>query len=514
MFRLINTAVELTRMSTAEYNGQRGVVTGAPQSSGRIPVLLRGSAAPIAVKPESLISVDGCLVCGTASLFGFEFDTEPPLIATGCDCDCRRLMHVECAVSLGEGDLGLSWRQCPQCTARYRSVSFTKEVAHEVWAHYSNAPGTPGSPSNFMFLQAMYTFAVVQKAGGHFQEAERLLRQHVSALEQLAVADPAKSGMWGSSGLVSKSKMDLAQALVGQQKHAQAEVLYRDVWAHDQKLYGEDHHNTVNGCNNLGLSLSAQGKHPEAEELFRAALLALTASSSSTPKLESAAQHMRGSLAMVLERQKKHPEAEVMRRECLLAASQTFGQDHPAVQIAAAGLAGSLMAQGKAAEAEGFFRQSHESFRRQGPTIYSPGMFTNWFNLIASVSRQKGRDTEAEAMYREAYAAAFQAYGDDHELTARVRLSLANTLAYLGKIGEAAAHHEGGRRVFMRVYGPQHKETVAAVSRHGAWIRKGEEQRAAEAALLQDPAGSAGTDPTPQATPMQTQTPGGNVDVA
>lgn len=206
----INTAVEVAGLtSSAPLNGLRGIVVAGALDNGRVPVMLAGRNQPIAIKPANLRLADACFVCADAHLHGFHFDTDPPLFEINCDCDGDRFMHLECAVGLGGTDVGNSWRQCPTCHGKYGDHTFANAVAEEAWATFKDATGPPGSGTmiDIQRLQAMYALAAVKLKEGHFDEAERLLSQHVLACEQLAVADPLISSL--SRILASKSKMDL-----------------------------------------------------------------------------------------------------------------------------------------------------------------------------------------------------------------------------------------------------------------------------------------------------------------
>ena len=335
----INTAVEVAGLtSSAPLNGLRGIVVAGALNNGRVPVMLAGRNQPIAIKPANLRLADAWFVCADAHLHGFHFDKDPPLFEINCNCDDDRFMHLECAVGLGGTDVGNSWRRCPTCHGKYGDHTFAKAVAEEAWATFKDATGPPGSGTmiDIQRLQAMYALAAVKLKEGHFDEAARLLSQHVLACEQLAVADPLISSL--SRILASKSKMDLGNVKGEQCKHTEAEALCREVLAFDQEQQGEGCYGALVGRNNIGMSLSAQGKLAEAETEFRDALEVSVAGSIHTPKLKGVTLPLRGNLALVLEKQKKYVEAEVMRRECLLETTHLCGPNHQSTRSATAGM--------------------------------------------------------------------------------------------------------------------------------------------------------------------------------
>eukprot|EP00957_Ditylum_brightwellii_P001452 113382-Ditylum_brightwellii.AAC.1 len=55
-------------------------------------------------------------------------------------------------------------------------------------------------------------------------------------------------------------KNNLACALNGQGKYAEAEALYRQCWELMKKTLGEHHQDTLNSINNIAVALDNQGK--------------------------------------------------------------------------------------------------------------------------------------------------------------------------------------------------------------------------------------------------------------
>jgi hypothetical protein len=61
---------------------------------------------------------------------------------------------------------------------------------------------------------------------------------------------------------------------LGQGKHAEAELIHREVLGTRRRVLGEEHPNTLTSASNLALSLSHQVKHAEADEMLQATLAA------------------------------------------------------------------------------------------------------------------------------------------------------------------------------------------------------------------------------------------------
>jgi tetratricopeptide (TPR) repeat protein len=66
--------------------------------------------------------------------------------------------------------------------------------------------------------------------------------------------------------------MNLANTLLSQGKHAEAETTYRAVLALQQRVLGPEHPNTMDTFANLASALRSQGNYAEAETTYRAVL--------------------------------------------------------------------------------------------------------------------------------------------------------------------------------------------------------------------------------------------------
>ena len=58
-------------------------------------------------------------------------------------------------------------------------------------------------------------------------------------------------------------------SLSGQGKHAEAELIHREVLGARRRVLGEERPDTLASANNLASSLFRQGKHAEAERMLR-----------------------------------------------------------------------------------------------------------------------------------------------------------------------------------------------------------------------------------------------------
>jgi tetratricopeptide (TPR) repeat protein len=70
---------------------------------------------------------------------------------------------------------------------------------------------------------------------------------------------------------VTEQEANLAGALLGQGKYAEAETLYRDVIKIEEDVLGPEHPNTLRDCYNLALCLAAENKLDEAKAFAKRA---------------------------------------------------------------------------------------------------------------------------------------------------------------------------------------------------------------------------------------------------
>ena len=128
----------------------------------------------------------------------------------------------------------------------------------------------------------------------------------------------------------------------------EVEGLYREVIAGREKLLGAEHPDTLTSRNNLGTTLQAQGKNPEAEVEHRAVL--------AVRERVVGPEHpntlvSRNNLANVLGVQGKTGEAEAEQRAILAISERVLGGEHPNTLTGLHNLAITLQVQEKSVEA-------------------------------------------------------------------------------------------------------------------------------------------------------------------
>lgn len=192
--------------------------------------------------------------------------------------------------------------------------------------------------------------------------------------------------------------LDRGASLHHQGKHAEAEKLWREELAIRQRLDGPEDRFTLGCRNNLAILQYERGRHAEAEKEFRAVLAirerVLGANDHQT--LEN-----RRAIAEVLLRQGKNAEAEKDFRALLADMQRTEPEQPSQMDDCRLGLANAVQAQGRHAEAEKAYREilkdnwpaPGEDFRPDEAALAAQ------INL-ASLLTAQGRHAEAEREYR------------------------------------------------------------------------------------------------------------------
>jgi len=226
---------------------------------------------------------------------------------------------------------------------------------------------------------------------------------------------------------------------------------------------GDDHPDTIESINGMGVALEAQGKPAEGEVYIREALERSRRVLGPDAPITITTLSNIGAMLRVRGR---FEEAEPMAREVLESCRRVMGPGH-AETLSALNNMGVLMhSWGKLAEAEPFIRESAELHRNtlgneHVDTLVAVG------NLGALLDDQ-GRYDEAEPLYREVLAARRRILGDDHRQTLDSVRRMGRASKQLGKFADADMYYTEAVERGRRVMGGDHPETLDAISSLGS----------------------------------------------
>ena len=252
---------------------------------------------------------------------------------------------------------------------------------------------------------------------------------------------------------------NLAELYRAQGRHAEAEPLFRRALEASERVLGKEHPDTLMSVNNLALLYQAQGHHAEAEPLFRRAL---EASERVLGKEHPQTLTNVNNLAELYRAQGHHAEAEPLYRRALETQERVLGKEHPSTLLSVNNLAALYQTQGRHAEAEPLYRRTLEAQERvlgkeHADTLMSVGN-------LALLYQTQGRHAEAEPLYRRALEASERVLGKEHPSTLLSVNNLAALYKPQGRYAEAEPLYRRALEVQERVLGKEHPQTLTSVS--------------------------------------------------
>jgi O-acetyl-ADP-ribose deacetylase (regulator of RNase III)/tetratricopeptide (TPR) repeat protein len=208
-------------------------------------------------------------------------------------------------------------------------------------------------------LVSMKDMALALSGQGKYADAEVMHRETLALREKVLEKEHPDT-------LVSMN--NLAQALSNQEKYEEAEVMHRETLALREKVLGKEHPETLVSMNNLAQALSHQEKYAEAEVMHRETL-ALREKVLGKEHLETLASM--NEVAQALSDQEKYTEAEVMHRETLALREKVLGKEHLETQVSINNLAYALFRRGKYVDAEEMY---HETLAPKEKAVVAPNI--------------------------------------------------------------------------------------------------------------------------------------------
>jgi tetratricopeptide (TPR) repeat protein/tRNA A-37 threonylcarbamoyl transferase component Bud32 len=224
----------------------------------------------------------------------------------------------------------------------------------------------------------------------------------------------------------------LGAILGAQGRYAEAENEYRAALVAREATAERDERNIAVTHNNLAIVLANQGKHAEAELEFRTALALMEAAvGSSHPDVAG----FRNNLATTLQTQGKYAEAESENRMSLGLLEAALGPDHPNVAVSRHNLAALLLSEGKFLEAESVSRSALATLEKH-LGLDHPDVAT-FRNTVGAILAGRGEYAEAMIEFQTALKSREAALGNDHPHVAASRCNLGSTLLELDRPAEA-----------------------------------------------------------------------------
>jgi tetratricopeptide (TPR) repeat protein len=285
---------------------------------------------------------------------------------------------------------------------------------------------------------------------GLHEEAESMLGQTLRWREKML-------GLSHSDTLTSMS--NVALALHGQGKYDESCRLSELVLAWRQKLLGPGHRDTLASLNNLAAVLDSQGRYKEAEMMNRQVV--------SGRKKELGYGHpdtliTMNNLGLTLNKLGKHDEAEAIHRQTVALREALLCRDHPDTLISMSNLAGALNSQGRYEEAESVNRRVWAKRKRVLGSEH-PHTILSLSKLAVALDNQ-GKYDEAEMLNRQVLSWRAKELGPANPDTLISMNNLALILHGQGKHGEAEAINRHTLKLRGEVLGPKHPHTLTSMN--------------------------------------------------
>jgi len=257
---------------------------------------------------------------------------------------------------------------------------------------------------------------------------------------------------------LAAAAMSQADAFENQGRHPDAEPLYRRALSLRESGLGPDHPDTAASAEGLAMALEGQGRLEEAEPLLRR-VLSIDARSPGPPG-PGMARHIER-LAELLGEEGRYSEAEPLLRHALAIYESTAGPDHPSTAAALDNLALALHQQGRDTQAEPMFRRAMRILETSpGDT---PATATAPAKHLANLLVDHGRYREAETLFRRALRIDEARLGPDHPETAITLNDLASAMMDEDRYAEAEPIQRRALAVFEHALGPDHPDTASGL---------------------------------------------------
>ncbi|PMD17828.1 TPR-like protein [Hyaloscypha hepaticicola] len=310
-----------------------------------------------------------------------------------------------------------------------------------------------GGPKSLETLLCMGLLALAKVDLGLYHQGIGLARKALEiGRETLDADDP----------VLTKAKENLGIVLSFEGHHENAEEIYREVLKTRRETLGTEHPKTLNSMHLLAISLGGQKKFVDMEaEYVRKLYIETKTLGIHHP---NALNSMHG-IARALCGQKQHAKAESIHRAIIAIRQEVSGPEHPHNLTGIHNLAGALRDQGKHDESRALYHQLLEIEKR---TIRSehPWSLTTQANLV-SVLDCLGEDEKAEALSRETLQARERVLGAQHTSTLASRNQLARLCEDRGEYVEALHLYGNVLDARRKVLGERHELTVATMASVG-----------------------------------------------
>jgi CHAT domain-containing protein/Flp pilus assembly protein TadD len=281
---------------------------------------------------------------------------------------------------------------------------------------------------------------------GRFAEAEPLYKQSIAINEKTLGSDhPDLAGPINN----------LAVLYDGHGRYDDAEPLYRRSLAIKEKAFGLEHPNVAATLINLGLLYSHEGHYADAETVLkRAQVIYEKALGVDDPHVAKALNN----LALLYVRQGRFAIAEPLAKRSLVIMEKALGPDHPDLTPMLNTLADLYSLESRYTDAEPIYKRSlaiEEKVRGADHPLIAPAL-----NNLAGLYRKEGHPDDAEPLYKRSLAILEKSYGQEHPNVGTLLVNLSELYAFEGRYADAESFAKRSLAVREKSVGPDHPDVA------------------------------------------------------
>ncbi len=248
--------------------------------------------------------------------------------------------------------------------------------------------------------------------------------------------------------------MDQAEAHIGKGDYARGEDSARQLVEEALRLFTDSHPDTATSLNVLADAQLRQGKYPEAQKNFSAALGIYEKRLGPDHANTAAALN---NLALVLEKLGDYSSAESLLRRSLQILEKTLGKQHQDSATTLSNLGRVLDLQGKFSDASG-------AAGGAGGAGGTGGEDAKLLSVRAQELINRGQFKEAETLHQRVVGIHEKTLGREHAVTATSLSNMGNVLYLQGKFKEAEAVHRRVLAIREKVIGTEHPDTATSMN--------------------------------------------------
>ncbi len=289
-----------------------------------------------------------------------------------------------------------------------------------------------------------------------YAEAEANLRRALTILNATLGPDDENT---------VKAQTQLARALEGQNKMAEAGRIYTATLDKVRKQHGDKHKLTALALNNVAYNASRAGRYRDAQKLYDQALGAgRAAMDNEDPDLAL----IIANAATNLTSRGKYLQAAPLHDEALKYRSALLGDAHPDVAASLNGVAFNLSAQGRHADAGPIYERAL-AIRERIPG--EDRKLATAVNNMAHNLNARDRAVDAEPMYARARDLWQKTFGVNHPLTAIGISNIGANLESQKRYAEALPYFEQALAIRLKTLPKNHPDIAASYFKIGRNMR-------------------------------------------